>query len=358
MDPNDSSGLSSYFHHPQQLPPPPPPSTLNPTTTTTAISGVGTNASPTNGILSNASNPVGTTTAATSSSPPMVYGTVPSAVTPGGGGLESGKRRRGRPRKYGTPGEAAAAKRLSSLAPISPPKKKDLVFSTGGGGGGSTSSKKYQLASLGSTGQSFIPHVITVAAGEDVSQKIMSFMQQSKREICILSASGSISSASLRQPATSGGNIAYEGRFDILSLCGSYVRTDHGGRTGGLSVCLSSTDGQIIGGGVGGPLTAAGPIQVIVGTFLIDPKKDITGGLKGDTSAGKSPTPIGGASFSGVSIRSPIDSTYQNIGGSQFMIQPQSRSTQAPSQLMEWSDHPGQSMEQSPENGNYQHIPD
>lgn len=114
----------------------------------------------------------------------------------------------------------------------------------------------------------------------------MLFMQQSKREICILSASGSISNASLRQPATSGGNITYEGRFDILSLCGSYVRTELGGRTGGLSVCLSSTDGQIIGGGVGGPLTAAGPIQIIVGTFVIDPKKDITGGgLKGDTSA-------------------------------------------------------------------------
>jgi hypothetical protein len=40
------------------------------------------------------------------------------------------------------------------------------------------------------------------------------------------------------------------------------VRTDLGGRTGGLSVCLSSTDGQIIGGGVGGPLKAAGPVQV------------------------------------------------------------------------------------------------
>lgn len=38
----------------------------------------------------------------------------------------------------------------------------------------------------------------------------MLFMQQSKREICILSASGSISNASLRQPATSGGNITYE----------------------------------------------------------------------------------------------------------------------------------------------------
>ncbi|KAL3523712.1 hypothetical protein ACH5RR_016546 [Cinchona calisaya] len=353
MDPNESSGLSSYFHHPQQ--PPPPPSPLNPTTVSSAVVA---NTSPTNGILPNTSNPTSTTATTTTTSSPMVYGTVPSVVT-SGGGLDSGKRKRGRPRKYGTPGEAAAAKRLSSAAstsaPISTSKKKDLAFSSAASG---SSSKKFQLAALGSTGQSFTPHVLTVAAGEDVGQKIMLFMQQSKREICILSASGSVSNASLRQPATSGGSIAYEGRFDILSLCGSYVRTELGGRTGGLSVCLSTTDGQIIGGGVGGPLTAAGPIQVIVGTFLVDPKKDITGGLKGDTSAGKSPSPIGGASFSGVSFWSPIDSSYQNIGGSPFMIQPQPRSTQAPSQMMEWGDHPDPSVQQSPENGDYEHIPD
>ena len=33
-----------------------------------------------------------------------------------------------------------------------------------------------------------------------------------------------------------------QGRFDILTLSGSYVRTEIGGRTGGLSVCLASTD--------------------------------------------------------------------------------------------------------------------
>lgn len=55
----------------------------------------------------------------------------------------------------------------------------------------------------------------------------------------------------------------HQGRFEIISLTGSYVRNELGTRTGGLSVCLSNTDGQIIGGGVGGPLKAAGPVQVI-----------------------------------------------------------------------------------------------
>jgi len=40
------------------------------------------------------------------------------------------------------------------------------------------------------------------------------------------------------------------------------VRSELGGKAGGLSACLSSTNGQIVGGGVGGPLIAAGPVEV------------------------------------------------------------------------------------------------
>ncbi|KAK3025530.1 hypothetical protein RJ639_041522 [Escallonia herrerae] len=199
---------------------------------------------------------------------------------------------------------------------------------------------------------------------QDVGQKIMSFMQQSKREICILSASGAISNASLRQPATSGGNITYEGRFDILSLSGSYVRTELGGRTGGLGVCLSSTDGQIIGGGVGGPLRAAGPVQVIVGTFLIDTKKGPSVGGKGDASAGRLPSPVGGGSFSSAGFLSTVDSSA--IGGSQFMIQPRGMQV-TPSRSTDWRSStvgyeftgridPG--AHESPENGDYDQIGD
>lgn len=56
-----------------------------------------------------------------------------------------------------------------------------------------------------------------------------------------------------------------QGRFEILTLTGSYTISDNGGiksRTGGLSVSLASPDGRIIGGGVAGLLMAASPIQV------------------------------------------------------------------------------------------------
>ncbi|KAB2629893.1 DNA-binding protein ESCAROLA [Pyrus ussuriensis x Pyrus communis] len=355
MEPNENQ-LSSYFQHPTTTTAPAP----------AAPSTAATTPSPTNGLLPNTHSTYGSH---------MVYShSVPSsAVT---SPLEPAKRKRGRPRKYGTPEQALAAKKAatSSSHSSSSKEKKDQHGAVSPSFSGST--KKSQQFSLGNAGQGFTPHVLTVAAGEDVGQKIMFFMQQSKREICILSASGTISNASLRQPATSGGNITYEGRFEIISLSGSYVRTDLGGRAGGLSVCLSNTDGQIIGGGVGGPLKAAGPVQVIVGTFQIDAKKDATAGVKGDASAAKLPSP--GEMMSG-GFRSTLDSSgrplvrgnedQQPMGGSHFMLQGMHV---APSRPTDWRGGPdargtgayeltgrgGRAPHQSPENGDYDQIQD
>ena len=64
--------------------------------------------------------------------------------------------------------------------------------------------------------------------------------------------------------------VLVQGRFEILCLSGSYLKTDNGGsrsRSGGLSISLSSPDGRVIGGGVGGLLRAASPVQVIYLSF-------------------------------------------------------------------------------------------
>ncbi|XP_042376372.1 AT-hook motif nuclear-localized protein 11-like isoform X2 [Zingiber officinale] len=169
-----------------------------------------------------------------------------AASSHGGGRLGKGvsqvepvKRKRGRPRKYGQEGSVALAlSPISTSAPTS-----SVIGSVSASGSGVPTQKrgrgrppgtgrKQVLASLGdwvagSAGMGFTPHVITIAVGE--------------------------------------------GRFQILCLSGLYMRTDNGGsrsRTGGLSVCLSSPDGQIIGGGVAGVLIAATPVQVIVGSFI------------------------------------------------------------------------------------------
>lgn len=62
-----------------------------------------------------------------------------------------------------------------------------------------------------------------------------------------------------------------QGRFEILTLTGSYTVSDNGGiksRSGGLSVSLASPDGRVIGGGVAGLLMAASPIQVTTFPFI------------------------------------------------------------------------------------------
>lgn len=69
----------------------------------------------------------------------------------------------------------------------------------------------------------------------------------------------------------------FQGRFEILSLSGSFMPNDIGGtrsRTGGMSVSLASPDGRVVGGGVAGLLVAASPVQV--NHFLIFPVQRAT----------------------------------------------------------------------------------
>ncbi|KAI4364554.1 hypothetical protein MLD38_020628 [Melastoma candidum] len=227
-----------------------------------------------NGLLS----PPSTSPDAPGLNPHLLFSsssTAPASLSPP-------KKKRGRPRKYGTPEQAlAAASSPSSKGRKEAPSalsrqlpERGVAGSWDGKRGHLSKKSTTQFSSLGNAGHGFVPHVIAVAAGDDVAQRVMEFIQQSKREICVLSASGSISTVSLKQPATTGGIITYGGWFEIITLSGSYIQTHHGGRTGGLSVCLSSPDGLLIGGGVGGPLTAAGPVQVIIGSFVFDTKKD------------------------------------------------------------------------------------
>ncbi|ONI06795.1 hypothetical protein PRUPE_5G081500 [Prunus persica] len=211
------------------------------------------------------------------STPPAPVAPPPAAALPAAASLPM-KKKRGRPRKYGPDGSVTMAlspKPISSSAP--PPvidfsaEKRGKVKPTS-----SVSKTKYEVENLGewvacSVGANFTPHIITVNSGEDVMMKIISFSQQGPRAICVLSANGVISSVTLRQPDSSGGTLTYEGRFEILSLSGSFMPNETGGtrsRSGGMSVSLASPDGRVVGGGVAGLLVAASPVQVVVGSFL------------------------------------------------------------------------------------------
>ncbi|KAH7283618.1 hypothetical protein KP509_34G016000 [Ceratopteris richardii] len=147
----------------------------------------------------------------------------------------------------------------------------------------------------GPSGQSFACHVLIVAAGEDVSTKIITFTSQGRWAVCVLSANGAISNATLQHAGVSGGAVTYEGRFEILSLSGSFLPTESNGtwsRTGGLSVSLAGPDGRVIGGGVAGLLMAGSPVQVVVGTFFRETSRNIGSDEEGN-SLFKSPNMSG-----------------------------------------------------------------
>ncbi|KAK7847687.1 at-hook motif nuclear-localized protein 6, partial [Quercus suber] len=170
--------------------------------------------------------------------PPTIVAASPVSVA---APSTEGKKKRGRPRKYGPDGAGAragagagagavAGAKAASLAlspmPISSSIPLTGEFSAWKRGRGRPvdsvkKSHKYEYESPGeriaySVGANFTPHVITVNAGE--------------------------------------------GRFEILSLCGSFMPTDNGGtksRSGGMSVSLAGPDGRVVGGGLAGLLVAA-----------------------------------------------------------------------------------------------------
>ncbi|XP_024958833.1 AT-hook motif nuclear-localized protein 10-like isoform X2 [Cynara cardunculus var. scolymus] len=188
------------------------------------------------------------------------------------------KRKRGRPRKYAPDGPVPLAAPMTSTTLHGPSAPESGDFSSPLPSSGKKprgrppgSANKQHPAASGSPRAGFMPHILDVKSGEDVLAKLVWFSQNSARTLCILSASGAISNVTLQQTATSGGTVTYEGRFEILSLSGSFMVCESGGersRTGGLSVALSGPDGRVLGGNVAGLLTAASPVQVIVGSFI------------------------------------------------------------------------------------------
>ncbi|GER42060.1 AT hook motif DNA-binding family protein [Striga asiatica] len=207
------------------------------------------------------------------------------------------KRKRGRPKRYGPDGgmsvsTAPPQQQQQTFSPLPPaaevPPRAEIppsglasptVKKARGRPRGSQNKKRKSdfTEASGSAGIGLLPQIVNVNAGEDISSKILAVSQNGPSAVCVLSASGAISHVTLRQAATSGGTATYEGRFDILSLSGSFMLHEVGGqrsRTGGLSVALSGPDGRVLGGSVAGLLVAASPSQVVVGCFEPDGQKE------------------------------------------------------------------------------------
>lgn len=110
-------------------------------------------------------------------------------------------------------------------------------------------------------------HVMEVANGSDVADSIANFARRRQRGVCVLSASGTVTNVTLRNPSSTGAVMALHGRFEILSLTGSFLPGPAPPGSTGLTIYLAGGQGQVVGGSVVGPLVATGPVMVIAATF-------------------------------------------------------------------------------------------
>lgn len=110
-------------------------------------------------------------------------------------------------------------------------------------------------------------HVLEISSGSDIAECIANFAQRRHRGVSVLSGSGIVTNVTLRQAAAPGGVIALQGRFELLSLSGAFLPAPSPPGATGLTVYLAGGQGQVVGGSVGGPLVASGPVMVIAATF-------------------------------------------------------------------------------------------
>ncbi|KAJ0668839.1 putative AT-hook motif nuclear-localized protein 15-29 [Helianthus annuus] len=110
-------------------------------------------------------------------------------------------------------------------------------------------------------------HVMEVANGCDIQESISHFATRRQRGVCILSGNGTVTNVTLKQPSAPGAVVTLQGRFEILSLSGSFLPPPAPPAASGLTIYLAGGQGQVVGGGVVGPLLASGPVVIMAASF-------------------------------------------------------------------------------------------
>lgn len=80
-----------------------------------------------------------------------------------------------------------------------------------------------------------------------------------------MSGKGNVTNVTIRQPP--GSVVSLHGRFEILSLSGSFLPPPAPPAATGLSVYFAGGQGQVVGGSVVGPLLCSSPVVVMAASF-------------------------------------------------------------------------------------------
>ncbi|XVF13268.1 hypothetical protein REPUB_Repub08aG0194000 [Reevesia pubescens] len=110
-------------------------------------------------------------------------------------------------------------------------------------------------------------HVMEIGDGCDIVESVATFARRRQRGVCIMSGTGTVTNVTLRQPASPGAIVTLHGRFEILSLAGSFLPPPAPPAATGLTIYLAGGQGQVVGGCVVGTLTCSGPVVIMAASF-------------------------------------------------------------------------------------------
>ncbi|KAJ8540813.1 hypothetical protein K7X08_001629 [Anisodus acutangulus] len=118
-----------------------------------------------------------------------------------------------------------------------------------------------------SAGSTSTIHTLSVEAGEDIAEKIASFIIHDTAPVKILFATGEVSTMTVKKPGRSGEITKHEGLYRIMTLSGSFTWPEIDGQhcwSGALDLLTLSSDGLVVGGSAAGELIAASPTRVCI----------------------------------------------------------------------------------------------
>nr|XP_004237987.1 AT-hook motif nuclear-localized protein 17 [Solanum lycopersicum] len=120
---------------------------------------------------------------------------------------------------------------------------------------------------------SMSPYILEIPTGVDIINSVTKFCRKRNMGLCVLNGSGTVTNVTLRQPSTTPvSTVTFHGRFDILSISATVVQPNanipsNNGIANGFTISLAGPQGQVVGGGVVGPLVTAGTVYLIAATF-------------------------------------------------------------------------------------------
>ncbi|ESW18110.1 hypothetical protein PHAVU_006G013800 [Phaseolus vulgaris] len=117
--------------------------------------------------------------------------------------------------------------------------------------------------------------IVNVAPGHDIIETILHIARRSHVSLTILSASGTITTVTLRHVPTGSSAVMLHGPFNLLSLTGSYLYNNQytllpgatPPRSLSFGIHLSTSNGRVFGGLVGGRVVAGNDVNLTISTF-------------------------------------------------------------------------------------------